>query len=292
MKKTIFVYANPNFDTRFKCGISRLYQVFTKQYGFKLEIVDEDFLRENEPHEETPDILVIAGGDGTIHRVLNLIPDHLFEKYIFGIMPGGTANEFAKSLGIPIIFEEAAKIIGNQRNIIRQKIGIVNKNNRFATGFLYGIASYVLQETPEKSKFYFGEYAYPLPGLLAISNYQDFIRKFQLDSLKFHTAYLLINNASLVGKNIPVNNINAENKNLFSVLYLHSRVTLGDLTRLMLKNRARQNILEDPAIFYKQMEKIQLKFDGKLKFMLDGEVYHHSSPIEFEHSNYEIRITV
>ncbi len=290
MKKIIYVFANPDFDARFKCGISRLYQVFSQKHGFKLEIIDEEFLKSHIPVGDSHDILVIAGGDGTIHRVINTVPGEVLEKYILGIIPGGTANEFAKSIGIPLSFEEAAEIIANQKNITREKIGVINKKYKFATGFLYGIACRVLQDTAEKSKFYLGEYAYRLPGLLSISNYQDFIKSFRINSTEFSTAYLLINNASLLSKNIPADSIETRNKNLFSVIFLYSDITFGDLIRVMVKNQAGSNVLEDSSVFYRQMEALSLEFEGNISFMLDGESYETGSPITFDHSEYEMRV--
>ncbi len=292
MRKTLLLYANPCFDARFNAGISRLYQIFSRQYGFNIDIIEEEFLKEHMPDDNEKTILVIAGGDGTLHRAINAIPPENIEKYLFGIMPGGTANEFAKSLGLSLIFEEAASVIASKKSVFKGKLGILNKHNRFATGFLYGISCHVLRETPEQAKFYFGSYAYPLPGLFAITNYQDFIRNFRVNSKKFTTAYLLINNASLISKNIPVNEIKGEDKNLFSFVYLHSCATFRDLTRLAIKNQIRNNVLEDPALFYDQKHSLKLSFDGELEFMLDGEFYKMPSPLEFEHSDYEISIIV
>ena len=286
----MYVFVNPGFDARFKCGISRLYQVFSQKHGFKLEIIDEEFLKNHIPAENSPDILVIAGGDGTIHKVINILPEEMLEKYILGIIPGGTANEFAKSISVPLVFEEAAEIIAGQKNITREKIGVINKKYRFVTGFLYGIACKVLQDTTEKLKFYLGQYAYRLPGFLSISNYQEFIKSFRIGSTEFSTAYLLINNASLLSKNIPADSIETEDKDLFSVVFLHSDITFGDLVRVMIKNQAGGNVLDDPSVFYTQMEDLSLEFEGNINFMLDGENYETVSPIKFEHSKYEIKV--
>ncbi len=290
MEQVIYIYANPKFDARFKCGISRIYQVFCSQYGYKIEIVDDEFLKNNVPDENSGNIIVIAGGDGTLHRVINTIPDNILEKYQFGMLPGGTANEFAKSFNIPLNLEWAAHRIINKKSITRAKIGVLNNEYRFATGFLYGILVHILQNTDEKSKFLLGEHAYQLPGLIAISNYSDFIRKFRINSLNFNTAYLLINNASLKSKNINTNGLKSEENDYFAFIYLHSKITFRDLTRLMLKNQAEDSILLDPAIYYRANKYIKLEFEGELEFMLDGEFYKESSPLEFLHSGYEISI--
>ena len=290
MSKFVFLYVNPDFDERYKCGVSRLYRIFSKEHGFNLEIIDDEFLKTNTPVQD--DILVVAGGDGTFHRVINKIPDKILPKYKLGIIPGGTANEFAKSLGIPMSFEEAARVIAKNNNTNTSKLGVLNGKYYFATGFLYGIACKVLEETSVKSKFHLGAYAYQLPGLFSISNYYDFVKKFNINSTAFATGYLLINNASLVSKNIPPNSIEVEKKELFSVVYLYPDLGTGDLLRLIINNQIGENVLLDSALYYKQMDMFSLNFEGMISFMLDGEVYNLAAPLKFEHSENEMRIIV
>ncbi|MGN8025883.1 diacylglycerol/lipid kinase family protein [Microbacterium sp. 22242] len=47
---------------------------------------------------ETPDVLVIAGGDGTISAVLDLLAD---APVPLAVVPGGTGNDFAAALELP-----------------------------------------------------------------------------------------------------------------------------------------------------------------------------------------------
>ncbi|WP_026690783.1 diacylglycerol/lipid kinase family protein [Alteribacter aurantiacus] len=44
------------------------------------------------------DIVVIIGGDGTVHEVLNATID---KKVVLGILPAGSGNDFARALNIP-----------------------------------------------------------------------------------------------------------------------------------------------------------------------------------------------
>lgn len=53
--------------------------------------------------------LVVMGGDGTLHEVLNGIQD--FEHCSLGIIPSGTGNDFAETAGIPKDIKRAAQII-------------------------------------------------------------------------------------------------------------------------------------------------------------------------------------
>lgn len=54
------------------------------------------------------DIIVAGGGDGTVNSVVNAIAGH---DITLGVLPLGTLNHFAKDLGLPIVMEEAARVI-------------------------------------------------------------------------------------------------------------------------------------------------------------------------------------
>ncbi len=295
MKKnteTLLIFVNPEFDQRIPCGISRIYRIFSKKYKYNIEIINEEFLKTNKPDKNGPQVLVVAGGDGTFHYMLNLIPENVIENYIFGVIPAGTANEFAKSLNLPILLEEAAEVIAQKRRIITQKPGIINKKYKFVTGFLYGIACKVLLETPPRAKHFLGNYAYQLPGLFSFSDYQIFVKKFAFDSQEFSTGYLLINCASLASKGVFPDELKNEDKKLFSIVYIGPELKFGDFLRLVIENQTGENILHDESIFYRQINDFKLCFDGEIKFMLDGEVYSMVSPIEFEHCEQCIKVIV
>ena len=54
-------------------------------------------------------LLVVAGGDGTIEDVL---PELIGQDIALGIVPMGTMNNVARSLGVPLAIEDACKLIG------------------------------------------------------------------------------------------------------------------------------------------------------------------------------------
>lgn len=273
-------------------GISRLYQIFCKEYNFNLEIIDEEFLENHKPLKKQKELLVIAGGDGTIHRVVNIIPDEFLSCYKFGIISAGTANEFASSLNIPLILEEAAFLIANEENFNTNfhTIGVVNDKYKFLTGLLYGVACQVLQSTSQTAKIRWGAFAYNLPGLFSITYFTEHIKKFRLDSKEFYTGYLIINNASLSGKKFSIDDIKDENRDLFSLIYVQPDLTPSDMVRLIVKNQTHLNILQDASIYYVQMKEITLQFEEQSQFMLDGELYEFSSPLNIRHHRNNIEV--
>jgi len=54
-------------------------------------------------------LIVVAGGDGTIEDV---IPELIGKDIALGIVPTGTMNNVARSLGVPLEIEDACKLIG------------------------------------------------------------------------------------------------------------------------------------------------------------------------------------
>ncbi len=292
MRKKILLFANPDFDKKYLNGISRLYQLFCRENNYNLEIIDEYFLKNHKPDANKNEILVIAGGDGTIHRVINIIPDEYLSDYKFGIIPAGTANEFAKSLNLPYFFEEALALIAKQgtKNNKNHKIAVVDNNYKFLTGMLYGVACQALQSTSRESKIFWGNFAYNLPGLMALTCFSNYVKHFRTDFGEFFTGYLIINNASLISKDISSQDLKDEDSDLFSFIYIKPGLTTSDIFRLLVKNHARFNILQDSAIFYSQKKEINIEFDEKSLFMLDGEIYEFSSPLNIKHHEKSIEV--
>jgi diacylglycerol kinase (ATP) len=112
--------------------------------------------------------VVIAGGDGTINSAL---PALIAAQKPFGIIPLGTANDLARTLGIPADPAAAAEIIARGRTR-RIDIGSVNDKlfvNAAGIGF-----SAELQQLPAGLKGWLGPLAYPLGVLRRWRHHRPF----------------------------------------------------------------------------------------------------------------------
>jgi|TARA_Y100000034_G_scaffold129862_1_gene187124 diacylglycerol kinase (ATP) len=71
------------------------------------------------------EIVIAAGGDGTVNEVINGIAE---KKVKLGILPLGTENSISKELGIPQNLKKAAEIIINNKSI---KFDLGSANGRY-----------------------------------------------------------------------------------------------------------------------------------------------------------------
>ena len=78
--------------------------------------------------------IVVAGGDGSLHAVVSALHRrHELDGAVVGLLPMGTGNDFARSLGIPLDPEEAALVIASgevrRMDLIVDELGEVVVNN-------------------------------------------------------------------------------------------------------------------------------------------------------------------
>ncbi|MDR4200793.1 YegS/Rv2252/BmrU family lipid kinase, partial [Bacillus altitudinis] len=109
------------------------------------------------------DLIVAAGGDGTINEVVNgLAP--LEKRPKLGIIPVGTTNDFARALGIPregVLKATDAIIDGVAKPL---DIGKVN-GHYFINIAGGGRLTELTYEVPSKLKTMLGQLAYYLKGM-------------------------------------------------------------------------------------------------------------------------------
>ena len=110
--------------------------------------------------------VIAGGGDGTINEVSTaLIQSQGGNIPALGILPLGTANDFATSVGIPDALDKALKlaIAGNATDIDMVQ---VNDKTCFINMAPGGFGTRITSETPEKLKAALGGVSYLIHGLM------------------------------------------------------------------------------------------------------------------------------
>lgn len=107
------------------------------------------------------DMVVSAGGDGTIHEIINGIAG---SNLLLGVLPMGTANVLAWDLGLPLDPLAACEVLkfGRERTI---DLGRSSDGRYFSCMAGVGIDAQIVREVPTIAKGIFGGVAYLVSGI-------------------------------------------------------------------------------------------------------------------------------
>lgn len=161
MKQAIFLYNPRSGKGRIACDTERILAEF-RACGYAIEAQAIDFAANPFDGNETIDLMVAAGGDGTVNFVVNAMKRKGLDIPV-GVIPAGTANDFAGALGMSREPLEAARQIAAGR-IARVDCGCVN-DLWFVNIFSFGLFTTTSQRTPDERKHRIGKLAYILEGV-------------------------------------------------------------------------------------------------------------------------------
>ena len=117
------------------------------------------------------DTIVVAGGDGTFNRTLNAF-DYRYGSIRWGLIPAGTGNDLARTLGLPKDPMEALEIaLGDVTREI--DVGIARGDGTeqlFINGCMGGYPVAVDEAANEEMKERFGPFAFWIAGARAATN--------------------------------------------------------------------------------------------------------------------------
>jgi YegS/Rv2252/BmrU family lipid kinase len=122
-----------------------------------------------EDHAAEAEAVVVAGGDGSLNCVA---PALLKTGLPLGILPTGTANDLARTLGIPTAIEEAADLIaaGHTQHI---DLGEVNGHHFFNVASI-GLSADLANSLSRETKRRFGRLGYALTALRVLMQARPF----------------------------------------------------------------------------------------------------------------------
>ncbi len=120
-------------------------------------------------HGRGVDCVVAAGGDGT----MNGVADGVIQTGLpLGVLPMGTANDLARTLGIPTDLNAAAAVIAAGR-LQRIDVGEVNEHAFFNVASIGLSAELAASLTPERKRR-FGRLAYALTAINVLARARPF----------------------------------------------------------------------------------------------------------------------
>lgn len=160
MKRAAFLYNDRSGRGRIAGRLDAILAVF-RDAGYAIEPVPIDFGANPFDGRDGLDLMVVAGGDGTVNFAVNAMKRRGLDIPI-GVIPAGTANDFAGALSMSRDVAEAARQIA-RGHVERVDVGRVN-DLWFVNVFSFGLFTTTSQRTPDGLKHRIGKLAYMIEG--------------------------------------------------------------------------------------------------------------------------------
>lgn len=153
---------NSNIIDIIENTLKQKYRLVTSFVGSKAYTINEHI----KSYGAAYDLICAVGGDGTIHEVVNGV-SKLKRRPVIGIIPAGTCNDIAHTLGIPKDIKKALDLI-IKHDVVRLPLFKIN-NTYFIYGLALGMLSDVSYLAKAKSKKRLGRLAYYLEAFKNIN---------------------------------------------------------------------------------------------------------------------------
>ncbi len=150
----------------------------------------------NEAVEHGVRRILVGGGDGTVSGAVS----HLLGRNVsLGVLPMGTGNDFARSLGIPPSLEAACDVIA-QGYTARVDVGLAN-GKPFLNAASMGLATAIAKRLTKRIKQRIGKLAYPVAAVSQLWEHQPFRVRMKADSqsLELDALQLVVGNGRYHG---------------------------------------------------------------------------------------------
>lgn len=114
-------------------------------------------------------MVIVGGGDGSLSCVVD---DVVGKDCVFAVLPLGTANSFARTLGLPLDLDGAIRAIatGKRRRI---DLGMID-NDYFANAAAMGLSPMIGETVPHNLKKYLGRIGYLAWAVWCFARFRPF----------------------------------------------------------------------------------------------------------------------
>lgn len=273
MKKILLVYNPVSGGATFKKNLDETIEKFQRRnilltiYRTRADLTAEEFAEVVKISGAAG--VIAAGGDGTLHAVINWLKKSEINLPV-GIIGSGTSNDFANYLEIDAekIFDAVAE------NKIRPvDLGLVNGKDYFINVASAGVFTSIAHEVDARQKNSLGKLAYYLHGIGEIPKFKSVPLKISADGKIFELdafLFLVLNSSAVAGlKKITAATKIDDGKLDFIALKKCSPRSLINLAQKILSGKC---IDDDENIFYVQAKTFKINSPEKLISDFDGEI--------------------
>ena len=225
------------------------------------------------------DAVFTLGGDGTAMEVLGTLAG---TGRAVGILPGGTGNLIARSIGVPLAVSNAVAALLDG-DVARIDLGVLRLGDgarRFAFSAGVGIDATMIEQTPFSLKRRLGVAAYALTASRALLRQEHFRVRAQVDGETVErdaVAVMVVNFGAVLNDLIRLGPEIRQDDGMLD-LCVYSPKNFGDAFRVMWR-LLRKDFRSDPCVLYRRGRYFRVETDPPRPAQADGELL---GPTPFE----------
>jgi diacylglycerol kinase (ATP) len=230
------------------------------------------------------DYIIAAGGDGTLNEVINgIAAPHRRRSVRIGMVPLGTANDFARSLNLPASIEENIDNLSANQTISVDLVRITAKRTRyFINVSAGGFSGVVAEKLTSQMKSTWGPLAYLRSAAAALPElhaYHSTIVFDDVEKLMIKLYNVIVANGQFVAGGLPVAPDASVCDGLFDVLLVPKRPA-GEIVLLAAQMLLGKH-LSSGALIFRRAKKLSVTSRPRMSFNVDGERF-GNDPAIFE----------
>jgi len=215
----------------------------------------------------------VAGGDGTLNEAVNgvgRVPGAL-ERTIFGVIPLGTGNDFARALDVPLELDAALELMVKEVEPALVDLGKMGER-WFANVSAGGFLAEVSQRVDPDLKSWAGTMAYLIGGAFTIFDFEPLrgVMHFSGHRRSFEASLFAVCNSRLQGGGKLIAPHAMLDDGLLDVCMIAPMPALEFVA--LLTRVAKGDHLQDDRVVYLQTDSVVFEFDRPVLVNTDGEV--------------------
>lgn len=213
------------------------------------------------------DVVAAGGGDGTVNEVVNGLDG--FDVPL-GIIPLGTANDFARQVGIPADADHAMDVI-LQRKPRRLDTASLN-GRRFLNVSTGGIGAEATAETSPEVKASLGPIAYAITGIKKFADLKAKTARFAGDAFEYEGQFLMfaLGLTRSTGGGTMVTPMASATDGLLDLCVVES-MSRRDFARMALRVKRGEHLGQE-GVHYVQVKHVTITSNESLAVNVDGEM--------------------
>ena len=235
-------------------------------------------------------LLILGGGDGSVSSVVDFLAHH---HVVLGLLPLGTANDFARTLGIPSDIEGACQTIAAGK-MVDVDLGLAG-DNYFVNVASVGLGVEATRALSPWMKKSVGPLAYPAAAIKAFLSHEPFSARLTFpdgDHEPVEHERLLqvaVGNGRFYGGGMvvaPESSIDDRNLDVYAIELGRHRDLIG-VARYLKSG----DFIRNESVTQYRTERVRLETDPELAVNIDGEVVTRT-PQDFSVAHNALKVLV